>query len=236
MAANNRENLKLRTIECPPAGSKGDHASMVFKDDNLSLYAVSILPEGTSEIVSNSHSLKRKSRSSSPGRRPLSQEPLSHCERVLQQSFCGTGEDGASGRKIPMDWDLHSTRLPPAPRSIGAVSYIGIGPVVRGKFDVDRAKEFGIFGPARAELTRGRSVLAKDGVTLVTPDMCIGPSTPASVGIVLSLRRIFQFSRPGVLRFVLGVHVCGLSRYDVHPWDSRLLAPSCRGPIQECNF
>lgn len=53
--------------------------------------------------------------------------------------------------------------------------------MTRGKFDAKRATELGVMGPDRAELTKGRSVVSKDGVTIVTPEMCIGPNTPAAV-------------------------------------------------------
>jgi len=86
---------------------------------------------------------------------------------------------------MPLDWHLHRSALPRCPRATTVAAYVGLGPVVRGKFDAKRATELGIFGPARALLTKGQSVLAKDGVTQVTPDMCIGPDTPASVRNVL---------------------------------------------------
>lgn len=61
-----------------------------------------------------------------------------------------------------------------------AVSYLTIGPVVRGRFDVRRAEELGVFGKDRTRLTAGESVLGKSGET-VTPEMVIAPSAPRTV-------------------------------------------------------
>ena len=173
-------------------------ASLVFKDDNLSVFAVPIDPYRSAQEVTvpsspSSRPIKRKaSRTPSPisvsgdGRSP---SPSSVLARVVRQTYCGLHHDDAkeeeprSKRNYPMDWELHGSRLPRSPRATGAVSYIGLGPSIRGKFDANRAKELGVFGPDRAKLTRGESVLAKDGVTQVTPKMCIGPDIPPSVNL-----------------------------------------------------
>ncbi len=116
--------------------------------------------------------------------------PSSVLARVVRQTYCGSNLDGVkqeeqpqSKRNYPMDWELHASRLPRSPRATEVVSYIGLGPSIRGKFNANQAKELGVFGPDRAKLTRGESVLAKDGVTLVTPQMCIGPDVPPSVNL-----------------------------------------------------
>lgn len=85
-------------------------------------------------------------------------------------------------------------------------AYVGLGPVVRGKFDAKRATELGVLGPARSLLTKGQSVLSKDGVTMVTPDMCIGPNIPASVRSV--------FYSPASLRLPLMKNSRLLGFYD----------------------
>ena len=86
-----------------------------------------------------------------------------------------------------MDHDLHSARLPPSLRCPSTISYIDIG-----LFVVETLMLIGLGNLASAVLPAlnglGESLMyiAKDGITLVTPDMCIQPGAPASSGIVAS--------------------------------------------------
>jgi hypothetical protein len=51
----------------------------------------------------------------------------------------------------------------------------------RGKFDTKKATELGVpKGKERGQLTKGESITLKDG-RVITPDMCLGPSTPPAV-------------------------------------------------------
>ena len=63
----------------------------------------------------------------------------------------------------------------------GSTAYIVVGPRNRGKFDVKRAKELGLYGPLRARIARGETVTftVDDGTgakvqRTVKPDDCIG--------------------------------------------------------------
>lgn len=83
-------------------------------------------------------------------------------------------------------WDL---RALPKPRSEGSstLAYLAIGPAVRGKFLVDRAKARGLKpGPAFAALTRGERVTAPDG-SVVEPSDCMEPGSAAAGFAVLDV-------------------------------------------------
>jgi ribonuclease Z len=63
----------------------------------------------------------------------------------------------------------------------GSTAYIVVGPRVRGKFDVKRAEELGLFGPLRGRVTRGETVTltVDDGTGVkvqrtVRPEDCLG--------------------------------------------------------------
>ena len=63
----------------------------------------------------------------------------------------------------------------------GSAAYIVVGPRVRGKFDVKRAKELGLFGPLRGNVARGETVTftVDDGTGVkvqrtVGPEDCLG--------------------------------------------------------------
>ena len=76
-------------------------------------------------------------------------------------------------------------RLPASPRYLAATNYLVVGPALRGKFDPEKANALGVAkGPDRGRLTKGESVVAKDG-TVVTPDMCMSAGSPPSVSTIV---------------------------------------------------
>ena len=160
--------MSLNLTECSPA----ETAQLVFQDKNISVFGVPILPD--TESAPSPSSLKRKA--SFEG-----SSPESIRAQVVRQTFRGVAPATAAERIEAVNWRLHRRRLPMARRATSSVSYIVLGPVIRGKFDAARATQLGVVGRARGLLIKGESVLSKDGVTLVTPEMCIGPSIPASV-------------------------------------------------------
>lgn len=84
---------------------------------------------------------------------------------------------------LPDNWDpnRHYKRISRHRALPQVLCYVGIGPVYRGKFDAKKATELGVpKGKERGQLTKGESVTLKDG-RIITPDMCLGPSTPPTV-------------------------------------------------------
>lgn len=75
---------------------------------------------------------------------------------------------------------IWNQRLPVYRRDPQTLAYFVVGPATRGKFDAQRAKELGVVGPMCGKLTKGETVTTPNG-NVVTPDMCIGPSTPPPV-------------------------------------------------------
>ena len=83
------------------------------------------------------------------------------------------------------------------------ICYVVVGPRVRGKFNVERAKALGVpNGPLRGQLTQGKTitftvtdtVTGEDGVktqvprtVTVTPEECMGEPEPPCVAIVLDV-------------------------------------------------
>ncbi|KAF7309493.1 hypothetical protein MIND_00320100 [Mycena indigotica] len=118
-------------------------------------------------------------------------------------------------------WPTHS---PPA------LAYVVIGPVVRGKFDVEKSLALGVPVNRRSWLTDGRSIVVKvrEGDEIVEktvqPEDCIGPSEPPPVAIVLdvpspeyvtSLVNTFQTS-PFYAQF-RSMHPADTAKYAVRP-------------------
>ncbi|KAG8949148.1 hypothetical protein FRC00_008228, partial [Tulasnella sp. 408] len=72
---------------------------------------------------------------------------------------------------------LWNRRLPKFRETPQTLAYFVVGPATRGKFDAKRAKELGVVGPMCSKLTKGETVTTPSG-NVVTPEMCVGPSTP----------------------------------------------------------
>ena len=84
---------------------------------------------------------------------------------------------------LPDNWDpnRHYKRISRHRALPQVLCYVGIGPMYRGKFDAKKATELGVpKGRERGQLTKGESITLKDG-RVITPDMCLGPSTPPTV-------------------------------------------------------
>ena len=84
---------------------------------------------------------------------------------------------------LPDNWDpnRHYKRLSYHQALPQVLCYVGIGPTYRGKFNAKKATELGVLnGKERGQLTKGESITLKDG-RVITPDMCLGPSTPPAV-------------------------------------------------------
>ncbi|KAJ7780273.1 hypothetical protein DFH07DRAFT_794449 [Mycena maculata] len=73
------------------------------------------------------------------------------------------------------------------------LTYVVVGPSIRGKFDVVKSEALGVPKTKRSELTKGRNItvtVTEDGVRVervVRPQDCIGPSEPPPVLAVLDI-------------------------------------------------
>jgi ribonuclease Z len=78
----------------------------------------------------------------------------------------------------------------------GSTAYIVVGPHVRGKFDVKRADELGLYGPLRGRVARGETVTftVDDGAggkaqRTVGPEDCLGEQETTKVRLPTSALR-----------------------------------------------
>src|SRR5258706_1219656 len=84
---------------------------------------------------------------------------------------------------LPDNWDpnRHYKRISRHRALPQVMCYVGIGPMYRGKFDAKKATELGVpKGRERGQLTKAENLTLKDG-RVITPQMCLCPSTPPTV-------------------------------------------------------
>ncbi|KAF8316635.1 Metallo-hydrolase/oxidoreductase [Clavulina sp. PMI_390] len=169
-----RETLELSRVEIGAEDNSSSSLSSIpdssskpplaFRDDNISVYGVPHFPS----TRSNPSSLPSPAASSI-------------IERVVRQMFSGTKIDESSGSRVPnvpFDWRLHRSPLPSVPRADMRVSYIGLGPAIRGKFDPKKADELGIKGKDRISPPSGeldKFTAALESKIAGEPDPTISP-------------------------------------------------------------
>lgn len=214
------DNLRLEAVE-----HSNEPLDPTFDDGNLRVYAIPIAPSSSSQFsattlpeTSGSRSLKRR-RSSTEDKEPVAKRasigiakstlsPERRLSRVQRES--GPREwrlsvikrmfPGEEGPKFRAEHEITSKdlrkRLPTWKARRIATSYLAVGPEYRGRFNVQAADALGVKkGPDRAKLSRGESVLAQDG-TVITPDMVLGPSSPAAVCIRIWYEALRAETRP----------------------------------------
>ncbi|KAG1876634.1 hypothetical protein DFJ58DRAFT_865981 [Suillus subalutaceus] len=210
-----RENLSVNPIEIPTSRLLDESPDdiPIYKDDNISVFALpvsvedqsleasgSVTPLHSETSVVNKKSGKRK-RSPSPSAPPL-QEVISHPDfdpttlvgdmaqewlrHIVRTMFPGSAAKPAiSSAKASTVPYLHY----PQCNLRATLAYAVVGPRVRGKFDVKRAEALGLkAGPLRARVARGETVLVvgKDGVERsVGPSDVVGASEDPGVVLIL---------------------------------------------------
>ncbi|EPQ53491.1 hypothetical protein GLOTRDRAFT_78506 [Gloeophyllum trabeum ATCC 11539] len=253
-----RNTLSLSPIEVPISRPSSSDAEAVYKDENMSIYALRLSPPSPSPVpiptpIPSSTSAERKRKRPQTGPASLAPaipqtflskisslsnldpERLRGPERdwwrwiVVERMFKDLGVPAPEGPKkesraakkqkigttrpaeasqeekaavLPGWWrrlptfSLGSSEPIPsngAPAEGPVLSYILVGPRVRGKFNAKRADELGLGpGPLRAKVARGETVTftvtLPDGTKeerTVTPQDCLGASeAPAVVAIL----------------------------------------------------
>ncbi|KAG8784449.1 hypothetical protein FRC15_003245 [Serendipita sp. 397] len=202
----NRETLRLEASE-----TDVEDLDPVFKDENLTVYAIPIPLEGEQSDLKEqtpsperSPSLKR-SRSMSPEGAPLAKRlsrdgdtaqgsssskmkwtnPVAWRKLIVDRMFPGeSGTKFHAQNSGPSAWELKQ-RLPRWSHRHFATSYFVVGPEYRGKFNATLAESLGVpRGPLRAKLARGESITLPDG-KVITPEMIIGESSSAAALLVI---------------------------------------------------
>ncbi|KAJ2930031.1 hypothetical protein H1R20_g7064, partial [Candolleomyces eurysporus] len=131
---------------------------------------------------------------------PNQSEPA---QAIPEDKESGNFDEYRRSRKRPPRGFYDMLPPPPSGSSPSAVSYVIVGPRVRGKFDVKKSIALGVpNGPLRGKLTKGEAVTftVKDTVTsedgtsetvartvTVKPEECIGESEAPSAAIVLEV-------------------------------------------------
>lgn len=113
-------------------------------------------------------------------------------KRQARQAVAEATSSKSARSRSPISQDKKHTRLPRldiGDGSLPTLSYLLVGPSVRGRFDAAKAEELGIpRGPLRSRLTKGETVTFEvdDGSggkiqRTVRPDECVGPSESPQV-------------------------------------------------------
>ncbi|RKO90367.1 beta-lactamase-like protein, partial [Blyttiomyces helicus] len=175
-------------------------ASPTYKDDNLDVQAVSILP---SEIFHDAELAPAPYQSMAPPpppqQFPRSEEASQFKRLVISQMFnSGSklsirvglgGGAGWDGKREDRTRDFNNP-MPPVPdtnRPPVAVTYICQGPAVRGKFSPDKAAALGVSaGTDFGLLYNGQEVMGgPNRDVLVYPPMVMTPERPGSIFIIV---------------------------------------------------
>jgi ribonuclease Z len=196
------DSLRLNAVE-----NGADASQPIYKDENLTVYAVHVYanetPSDVEKTSSGSPSLKRKrlsvsKDSPSPKRLSISGES-SGLHKYRESPFRLQNEEAESWRRLviarmfpgkegtPFNSKHAITsrhlknRLPSWSHRPVATSYLGFGPEYRGKFNSAIADSLGVPpGRDRGRLAKGESITLPDG-RVITPDMVVGSSSPAIV-------------------------------------------------------
>jgi ribonuclease Z len=136
----------------------------VFKDENITLYAIPVLP------ADNARPVPTPSDTEHP--ESLQGEPAQ-----VQTIFPGSQPPKTDHPREPTGF---SCQLPKStPPGDLALAYVLVGPRAHGKFDVKKAAALGVpSGQIRSRLTRGETVsFMSEGVErVVRPEDCVGES------------------------------------------------------------
>jgi ribonuclease Z len=216
-----RDSILVTPVECPPILPQEAIATPIFKDNNLTVIPVPIVPSSSSDTHDHtpppifrpfwnlassplpSHSLAPQNSSSLTG---LAAEKWRY--RVARSVFSGMQPTLAA----PRGQNISTKKLPTMHTVPSAISYIGIGPSIRGKFDPVKAKALGVKpGPDFGKLTKGENVLSKTG-SVVSPETCMEPPLPPVVRRFLPLcirmrRTNGELDRPSYLSTVPIHHI-----------------------------
>ncbi|KDQ10344.1 hypothetical protein BOTBODRAFT_115899 [Botryobasidium botryosum FD-172 SS1] len=180
-----RDTMAVSVLECPTFPTN-QSPEPLYSDVNMKVFATPILPEDWTPSASNTLKRKRPHSPGSPRSRSSSLDSNEYLKKIIDIMYWVKPEDTppASTGSPPLNPRLFpgapsvNRRLPFASPPPVAMSYLGVGPAIRGKFDAAKALSLGVpNGPVRKKLINGESITTDDG-KLVTPDMCIGPSSP----------------------------------------------------------
>ncbi|MBW0475956.1 hypothetical protein O181_015671 [Austropuccinia psidii MF-1] len=104
-----------------------------------------------------------------------------------------------STNKFRPAYSYERLRAPKSQLNADPVSYLVVGPRLRGKFLPEKAKALGVKpGPDFAKLVNGQSIEV-DGGRLVSGDMCIEGGSPGSAFLISNVASLEQLSQKALL-------------------------------------
>ncbi|KAA1064017.1 hypothetical protein PGTUg99_008210 [Puccinia graminis f. sp. tritici] len=115
---------------------------------------------------------------------------------VIDDMFRASGTSRPLGKKNTTPaYSYQRLQEPDEPLNTDPVSYLVIGPRLRGKFLPEKAKQLGVKpGPNFAKLVNGESVQV-NGETVVTSDMCVQGGSAGSAFFISSIGSMEQLGR-----------------------------------------
>ncbi|OAV93262.1 hypothetical protein PTTG_08554 [Puccinia triticina 1-1 BBBD Race 1] len=206
-----RQGMSVHINEFEPTGTLEE----VFKDQLIRVYALGNHPRDQSQNdsqvisnrkrspdsstdadVSNKRAKLEPANSQPPG--VVQSVPDSHATlpEIIDDMFRATGTARAFGKKNTTPaYSYQKLQAPDKSLNADPVSYLVIGPRLRGKFLPDKAKRLGVKpGPDFAKLVNGESIQV-NGETVVTSDMCVEGGSAGSAFFISSIASLDQLGR-----------------------------------------
>jgi ribonuclease Z len=202
-----RQGMAVNVNEFKPSST----LEQVFQDHLIRVYALGNDGKDQTQALMNRKrspdpttisdlSHKRTKLESGDSELPTSVQPApdSHdaLPEVIDDMFRASGTSRPMGKKNTTPaYSYQRLQVPDVPLHTDPVSYLVIGPRLRGKFLPEKAKRLGVKpGPNFAKLVNGESVQV-NGETVVTSDMCVEGGSAGSVCSPAHSDQIQQLSR-----------------------------------------
>ncbi|KAA1085400.1 hypothetical protein PGT21_005832 [Puccinia graminis f. sp. tritici] len=202
-----RQGMSVHVNEFKPTST----LQQVFQDHLIRVYALGNDRKDQTQVLMNRKrspdstaisDLSHKRTKLEPGNSepPTGVQPVlnSHdaLPEVIDDMFRASGTSRPLGKKNTTPaYSYQRLQEPDEPLNTDPVSYLVIGPRLRGKFLPEKAKQLGVKpGPNFAKLVNGESVQV-NGETVVTSDMCVEGGSAGSAFFISSIGSMEQLGR-----------------------------------------
>ncbi|PLW10452.1 hypothetical protein PCANC_23155 [Puccinia coronata f. sp. avenae] len=205
-----RQGMSVDVDEFQPSSS----LEQVFQDHLIRVYALGTWPRdqthnhsqvrkrspeaATASCDGSRKRTKLDSADSEPsaGGRVVVSEAQNSLPEIINDMFRASGTSRPHGGKNSTPaYSYQKLQLPDKPLNTDPVSYLIIGPRLRGKFLPEKAKRLGVKpGPDFAKLVNGESIQV-DAENLVTSDMCMEDGSAGSAFFISSIASLEHLAR-----------------------------------------
>ncbi|KAI7941104.1 hypothetical protein MJO28_013389 [Puccinia striiformis f. sp. tritici] len=130
------------------------------------------------------------------GVQPTVTDPHNGLPKIVDDMFRASGAARPIGKKNTTPaYSYQRLQVPDEPINTDPVSYLVLGPRLRGKFLPDKAKRLGVKpGPDFAKLVNGESIQVNEE-TIVTSEMCLEGGSAGSAFFISSIASLEQLDR-----------------------------------------